>query len=174
MIALLGIEGIVRMVIVLMGVAGAGKTTVGRRLAERMRWLFYDGDAFHSVMNIDKMKRGLPLSDEDRRAWLEELQSAMAQWVRQKVNVVLACSLLKQSYRAQVLGGHGDVVKLVHLQASRLLLEQRLTGRTGHFAGVGLLGSQLELLEEPSDALVLDASGAPEQLVKDSVSAYGL
>jgi gluconokinase len=154
------------MVIVLMGVAGAGKTTVGRRLAERLNWLFCDGDGFHSAMNIDKMKRGDPLTDEDRRAWLEELRRAIAQWVRQRVNVVLACSLLKRSYRETVIDSHHGDVKLVYLQAGRSLLEQRLTSRSGHFAGISLLDSQLEVLEEPTDVLVLDASDSPEQLVQ--------
>src|SRR5678816_3720652 len=109
------------MVIVLMGVAGAGKTTVGRRLAERLNWLFCDGDGFHSAMNIDKMKRGDALTDEDRRAWLDELRRAIAQWVRQRVNVVLACSLLKRSYRQTVIDSHQGDVKLVYLQAGRSL-----------------------------------------------------
>jgi gluconokinase len=162
------------MVIVLMGVSGAGKTTVGRRLTERLRWRFCDADAFHSVINIDKMKRSLPLTDEDRRAWLDGLQKAIAQWVRQRVNVVLACSLLKPSYRATVLGGCEDEGKVVYLQASRALLQQRLSSRTEHFAGVGLLDSQLALLEEPSDALILDASETPEQLAQHIVFAFAL
>jgi len=162
------------MVIVLMGVEGVGKTTVGRRLAERLGWLFCDGDVFHSAINIDKMTRGSPLTDEDRRVWLEELQKAIAQWVRQRVNVVLACSLLKQSYRTTVLGGFADEVKVAYLQASRSLLQQRLTTRTDHFAGVGPLDSQLALLEEPIDALILDACETPEQLVQHIVFAFAL
>jgi gluconokinase len=162
------------MVIVLMGVAGAGKTTVGQGLAERLNWLFCDGDAFHSVMNIAKMKRGVPLTDEDRVAWLDELRTAIAEWARQKINVVLACSLLKQSYRDNVLHGHQDEVKLVYLQASRSLLHERLTKRTGHFAGVGLLDSQLDLLEEPNGAVVLDASHSPEQLIQRICLAFNL
>ncbi len=153
--------------IVLMGAAGAGKTTVGRRLAEELNWTFVDGDAFHPPANIVKMARGLPLTDKDRRPWLDQLRRSLREWIRQGMNIVVACSLLKRSYRAAVLKGHKKDVGLVYLQASPSLLRQRLGGRTGHFAGTELLDSQLSILQEPQGALVLDASLNPEQLVRD-------
>jgi gluconokinase len=162
------------MVIVLMGVAGAGKTTVGRRLSEQLRWAFLDGDALHTRESIAKMARGVPLTEEDRRPWLDALKRAVAEWVASGVNGIVACSLLKQAHRAFVLSGLTHHVKLVFLRASHELLEQRLKGRTGHFAGVALLNSQLSILDEPTDALVLDASRAPEDLVRAIRTAWNL
>ena len=162
------------MVIVLMGVAGAGKTTVGRRLSEVLQWPFLDGDEVHPLENIVKMSRGIPLTDEDRRPWIQALRKSIAEWLEQRLNAVLTCSLLTHAYRAAVLAGHEPHVKLAYLRASRELLRERLTGRTGHFAGVALLESQLALLEEPSDALVLDASRQPEQLVQTIRTALRL
>lgn len=155
------------MVIVLMGAAGAGKTTVGRRLAQALNWHFYDADAFHPNENIAKMAQGVALTDEDRRPWLQGLRSALAEWVSKNENVVLASSLVKQSHRRIVLAGSEDSVSLVYLKAPRSLLGRRLVERTGHFAGAELLESQMAALEEPSShaALVLDASDSPEELV---------
>jgi gluconokinase len=162
------------MVILLMGAAGAGKTTVGRRLAEDLTWTFVDGDTFHSPENIAKMARGLPLTDEDRRPWLDHLRRSFVEWVTHDLNVVVACSLLKRSYRAAVLKGYEKKVRLVYLQAAPSLLRRRLSGRTGHFAGAELLESQLSILEKPESALVLDASLKPEQLVRDIRDALSL
>ena len=157
-----------------MGAAGAGKTTVGRRLSEELRWLFLDGDEVHPLENIAKMSRGTPLTDEDRRPWIQALRKSIAEWLEQSVNAVLTCSLLTHAHRAAVVGGYEPHVKLAYLQASRALLRERLTARTGHFAGVALLESQLALLEEPSDALVLDASRPPEQLVQTIRAVFRL
>jgi carbohydrate kinase (thermoresistant glucokinase family) len=154
------------MVIVLMGAAGAGKTTVGRLLSEELHWVFLDGDAVHPPENIAKMRSGVPLSDQDRRPWLEALRRLIAEWVTQNINGVVASSLLKQAHRVTVLTGLDPHAKLVYLRASQQVLYERLTARTGHFAGSALLDSQLTDLDEPMDALVLDASQAPEQLVQ--------
>jgi gluconokinase len=155
------------MVIVLMGVAGAGKTTVGRRLSEALNWQFFDADAFHSNENIAKMERGLALTDEDRRPWLYRLQASLAEWVSKNENVVLASSLIKQSHRQTVIAAAEASVRLVYLKASRSLLARRLVERIGHFAGAELLESQMAALDEPSSraALILDASDSPEELV---------
>ena len=154
------------MVIVLMGAAGAGKTTVGRRLSEQLGWAFLDGDAVHPPENIAKMAGGVPLTEEDRRPWLDALRRSIAEWVGRNIDGVVACSLLRQAHRASVLSELERHVKLVYLQASHEVLEERLTARTGHFAGIALLNSQLALLDEPSNALVLDASQSPEDLVR--------
>jgi gluconokinase len=143
-------------------------------LSEELRWLFRDGDEVHPIENIAKMGRGTPLTDEDRRPWIQALRESIAEWLEQSMNAVLTCSLLTHAHRAAVVGGYEPHVKLAYLQASRALLRERLTARTGHFAGVALLESQLALLEEPSDALVLDASRPPEQLVQTIRAAFRL
>lgn len=164
------------MVIIIMGAAGAGKTTVGRHLSNKLGWLFLDGDALHPPENIAKMAHGIPLTEDDRRPWLHALRKAIGMWVERDINAVLACSLLTHTYRAAVLTAHPIQVKqiqakLVYLRASRALLQARLAARAGHFAGVALLESQLALLEEPReeepvDALVLDAAQSPDELVE--------
>jgi len=164
------------MVIILMGVAGAGKTTVGEHLARELHWQFCDADAFHPNENVEKMAQGLPLTEEDRRPWLQGLRSALVEWVNKSVNVVLASSLVKQSHRTTVLEGYEDRVRLVYLRAPRALLRRRLLDRTGHFAGAELLESQIAALEEPSAnaALVLDASDSPEELVRQIRATFRL
>ena len=154
------------MVIILMGAAGAGKTTIGQSLSKDLRWPFLDGDAMHPPENIARMARGTPLTDEDRRPWLQALRRSIGGWIEGRIDAVLACSLLTPAYRFAVLSGYEPNVRLVYLKASRQLLAARLTSRTGHFAGVALLDSQLALLEEPSDALSVDASQPPEELVR--------
>ena len=162
------------MVIVLMGAAGAGKTTVGCQLSQALRWPFLDGDDLHSLENIAKMSRDTPLTDEDRRPWIQALRRSIAEWLEQEMNAVLTCSLLTHAHRVAVLAGYEPHVKLVYLQASHALLHKRLTARTGHFAGVGLLESQMALLEEPTHALTLDASQAPERLVQTIRNTWNL
>ena len=154
------------MVIVFMGAAGAGKTTVARRLAKQLAWPFLDGDALHPPENIAKMSRGTPLTDDDRRPWLQALRESMHGWIAQDVNAVLAASLLTRGHRAAVLAGDEAQVRLVYLRVSPSLLRERLTVRTSHFAGVPLLESQLALLQEPQNALVLDGSQPVEELVQ--------
>jgi gluconokinase len=162
------------MVIVLMGAAGAGKSTVGRRLSEQLRWAFLDGDTVHTPESIAKMARGVPLTEEDRRPWLGALKTAIAEWVALGINGVVACSLLKRAHRAFVISGCQRHVRVVFLRASHEVLEERLRARTGHFAGIALLNSQLALLEEPTDALMLDASQSPEELVRAIRTAWNL
>ena len=162
------------MVIVLMGAAGAGKTTVGRQLSQELRWPFLDGDDVHPLENIAKMSRDTPLTDEDRRPWIQALRRSIAEWLEQGMNAVLTCSLLTPAHRVAVLADYERHVKLVYLRASHALLHKRLTARTGHFAGVALLESQMALLEEPTHAMTLDASQTPERLVQTIRNTWNL
>jgi gluconokinase len=148
-----------------MGPAGSGKTTVGKLLAAELAWDFADGDDFHSAANIEKMSRGVPLTDTDRIPWLNSIREAMLQWQAERRNVVLACSVLKRSYR-ELLEINADV-KLVYLKGTYELLQERLRSRKGHYAGEQLLASQLADLEEPADAITIDAAGSPEQIVAE-------
>jgi gluconokinase len=148
-----------------MGTAGSGKTTVGKLLAAQLQWEFADGDNFHSPANIEKMSRGVPLSDDDRIPWLHSLREAMLQWDAQHRNVVLACSALKRSYRELL--QINSTVKLVYLKASYELLRQRLHSRKGHYAGEQILAGQFADLQEPTDAITIDAAQSPEQIVAE-------
>ncbi len=163
------------MIVLLMGSAGSGKSTVGKLLAEKLSWSFADGDDFHSPANIEKMSRGIALTDEDRIPWLRAIRDAMQRWLAQGPNVVLACSALKRSYR-DLLGIHSNDqnVKLVYLKGSYNLLLQRLSSRKGHYMTEQLLASQLADLEEPADALTIDASLAPEEIVSEIRARLGL
>lgn len=158
-----------------MGPAGSGKSTVGKLLAEKLSWSFADGDDFHSPANIEKMSRGIALTDEDRIPWLQRILEAILQWQVQGHNVVLACSALKRSYR-DLLGIHSNDqnVKLVYLKGSYNLLLQRLRSRKGHYMTEQLLASQLADLEEPADALAIDASLSPEAIVSEIRARLGL
>lgn len=161
-------------VIILMGAAGAGKSTVGRHLANELGWRFIDGDDFHPTANLEKINRNLPLTDKDRRPWLARLRTAITEWVTSGTYVVLACSLLKGAHRAMVLAQHKHHVRIAYLKADRPLLERRLLDRTDHVMKADLLDSQLETLEEPIDALVLDASEASSTLVSQIRAALDL
>jgi gluconokinase len=153
------------MIILIIGVSGSGKTTTGKLLADSLHWEFRDADAFHSPANIEKMRRGIPLSDADRKPWLEDLQTAIALWLRENKNVVLACSALKASYR-QFLLLDSERIKLVYLKGSFELIQKRLQERHNHFMSEKLLNSQFEALEEPSDAISVDVSESPEEIVR--------
>jgi gluconokinase len=146
-----------------MGPAGSGKTTVGELLASQLGWEFADGDSFHSAANIDKMKRGIPLNDNDRIPWLDSIHEAMEKWNAQGRNVVLACSALKRDYRLRL--QINSNVKLVYLKGSYELLRERLHQRKGHYAGEQLLASQFADLEEPADALTVDVAHTLEEIV---------
>jgi gluconokinase len=148
-----------------MGPAGSGKTTVGELLAAQLAWDFFDGDNFHSPANIEKMSRGIPLGDEDRIPWLESIRKAMLEWDAQGRNAVLACSALKRSYRERL--QINSNVKLVYLKGSFELLRERLLSRKGHYAGEQILTGQFADLEEPADAITIDAAQSPEQIVAE-------
>jgi len=148
-----------------MGPAGSGKTTVGKLLAAQLKWEFADADDFHSPANIEKMAHAIPLSDDDRIPWLHSLRDAIQQWDAQNKNVVLACSALKRSYR-ELLQINSNV-KLVYLKGSYELLRERLHSRKGHYAGEQILAGQFADLEEPTDAVTVDAAQSPEQIVAE-------
>ena len=155
-----------------MGPAGSGKTTIGELLASQLAWDFFDGDSFHNDANIEKMSRGIPLTDDDRIPWLQSIREAMVQWEARGQNAVLACSALKRSYR-EVLRFSPNV-KLVYLKGTYELLSERLRSRKGHYAGEQLLASQLADLEEPVDGIMIDASRAPEEIVAEIRKQLGL
>jgi gluconokinase len=151
------------MVLILMGVAGSGKTTVGRLLAEELGWRFYDADDFHPRASVEKMSRGVPLADEDRRPWLESLRALVRASLEGGADIVLACSALKESYREYLL--LDARVKLAYLKADRGLIRARLASRRGHFAKEELLDSQFAALEEPGPETHFDASAEPREIV---------
>jgi gluconokinase len=148
-----------------MGPAGAGKTTVGELLASQLAWDFFDADNFHSAANIGKMSKGIPLDDEDRIPWLNSIREAMLQWDSNGKNAVLACSALKRSYRERL--QINASVKIVYLKGSFELLRERLHARKGHYAGEQILAGQFADLEEPTDAITIDAAHSPKQVVAE-------
>jgi gluconokinase len=152
------------MIIILTGVSGSGKTTVGRLLAREIGWTFYEGDDFHSEENVARMRRGTALTDEDRRPWLQAIRDLIWALLDREENAVIACSALKKSYR-ELLRINDEVV-FVYLKAEISLIQERLKGRSGHFMSPELLESQFEALEEPDDALRIDAALPPEQIVR--------
>jgi len=151
------------MIVIVMGTTGSGKTTIGTLLAKRLGWEFVDADDFHPAANVEKMKHGIPLTDADREPWLKALHDKTVEWTAAKRNVVLACSALKQSYRDELRASPD--VKFVYLKGSYELFSQRVLTRKGHFAKQDLLTSQFATLEEPTDAIIVDAAPPPEKIV---------
>jgi gluconokinase len=148
-----------------MGTTGSGKTTIGTLLAKSLAWEFVDADDFHPPANVEKMKHGIPLTDADREPWLKSLHDKIVEWSGASRNVVLACSALKQCYRD---GLHASSdVKFVYLKGSYELFSQRVLARKGHFAKQDLLKSQFATLEEPADAITVDATPPPEQIIAE-------
>jgi gluconokinase len=159
-------------IIVVMGVTGSGKTTVGRLLATRLGYLFADADDFHSAANKEKMHKGIPLTDADRLPWLAAMHEQIAKWVASKQSAVLACSALKRSYREQL--RNGPEATFVYLKGSYDLIAERLRARKGHFADEHILAGQFADLEEPTDAVVIDISDTPEEIVGEICSRLQL
>jgi len=159
-------------IIIVMGVVGAGKTTIGKLLAAQLRWEFVDADDIHPRANIEKIRHGIALTDQDREPWLQSLSAAIPQWITERHNVVLACSALKLAYRAKL--KVGSEVRFVYLKGSATLIAERLHARHGHFATESILASQFADLEEPQDALTVDISQSPEQVVADIRKKLGL
>jgi gluconokinase len=161
------------MVILIMGVAGSGKTTVGRALASSLGWSFRDADEFHPPANIAKMSAGQPLTDTDRAPWLAAIRAHLDQKLARGENAVVTCSALKESYRAQLVTDPTRV-KLVHLGGDPALLAARIASRTDHFMKPEMLASQLAALETPRDALHIDIAAAPEKIVAEIRQALSL
>lgn len=161
------------MVIVLMGVSGAGKTTVGRLLATDLGWSFYDGDDFHPAANVDKMGRGEPLTDADRQAWLDRLRALILRLLSSGESAVLACSALKSSYR-QRLARDRQGVRFVYLEGSYDLIEERMEEREDHFMPKELLEDQFETLEEPDATLSVLVDRPPDSIVREIEQKLGL
>jgi gluconokinase len=153
------------MIVIVMGVAGSGKSTVGSLLARRLGWRFIEADDYHSRSEIEHMLEGQPLSDEERRPWLAKLRQVLADCVARNENAVLACSALKESYRRMLIVDP-EAVRVVYLKGDPALIRQRLQRRIGHFAHENLLASQYAALEEPHDALIATIDDGPEQIVQ--------
>jgi gluconokinase len=159
------------MIVVVMGVTGSGKTTVGDLLAKRLGWEFADADDFHSKGNKEKIKQGIPLTDGDREPWLAALHDKITRWVSEKRNVVLACSALKESYREKL--WTGPEAKFIYLKGTYVQISKRLLARKGHFADEHILASQFATLEEPEDALIVDITPSPEEIVDEICHGLG-
>jgi gluconokinase len=160
------------MVIVVMGVSGSGKTTVGKLLAQALGAEFAEGDAYHPPENIEKMRRGIPLEDADRWPWLQTLAAQIDRWLAAGTPMVLACSALKQSYR-DVLAQGRPRMRFVHLEGDKALIRDRLDARRGHYMPASLLDSQIAALEPPIDAITVDIAGTPEAIVADIIQHLG-
>jgi gluconokinase len=161
------------MVIVLMGVAGSGKTTVGLALAAQLSWTFRDADEFHPPANVDKMSRGIPLNDRDRHPWLAAIRAYIDETLMRGDSAVVTCSALKERYR-QIIVPDPAQVKLVHLAGDFALIAGRMRAREGHFMKPEMLSSQFADLEPPRDALTVDIAQPPEVMVTQIRNALGL
>lgn len=154
--------------LVVMGVCGAGKTEVGRQLAEALQWTFVDADDFHPPANVEKMRAGTPLTDADRWPWLDALAAALQQATAGRGHIVLACSALARRYRDR-LGLPHPLIRLVHLDDPSGVIRQRMERRAAHFMPTTLLASQLNLLERPTPderPIIVDVASEPETIVR--------
>jgi gluconokinase len=156
------------MVVILMGVAGSGKTTVGRRLADELGWISYDADDFHPPANVAMMRASIPLTDKEREPWLDALAALIRDLLIAGQSAALACSALKATYRARLgasARANPDAVQFVYLRIPPAVAEQRLSERHAHFMPATLVPSQFATLEEPTDAIVIDARLTPDEIV---------
>jgi gluconokinase len=155
-------------IVIVFGVSGAGKTTISKLLAEELGWRFYEADDFHSRANIEKMRRGVALTDEDRSPWLESLHQLIKRSLEGGENAVLSCSALKRAYRERL--RVSDEVKFVFLRGDHALIEKQLLGRRGHFMNPELLRSQFAHLEEPKpdeDVVTIELGRTSQEIVEE-------
>lgn len=157
-------------IILLTGVAGSGKTTLGQRVAAQLGWPYFEADDFHSAANTQKMAQGIPLTDEDRRPWLAAIRAEMDRIRAAGGHAVFTCSALKESYRALLLGDANDVA-LVFLAGDLATIMERVSRRKNHFMKADMVRSQFEALEPPRDALTFDIRQKPESIVAGIVAA---
>jgi gluconokinase len=153
------------MIVLVMGTTGAGKTTVGKLLAEKLSWTFLDADDFHPAANVEKMRQGIPLTDADRVPWLAAIHAELARQNAAGKDCVLACSALKNSYRETI--GAGLAMKTVYLKGSYEEMRAHILARHGHFAGEGILAGQFLDLEEPGEAIVVSVRHTPGEIVEE-------
>jgi gluconokinase len=149
-----------------MGVSGSGKTTIGKALAIKLGWGFYDADDFHTSENIAKMSRGIPLDDDDRALWLVSLRALISTCLKENKHGVLACSALKERYRKRLLAGNQGLL-IVYLKGDYDLIWARMIARSGHYMKPEMLKSQYDVLDEPTDGLVVDVSLSVDEIVAD-------
>jgi len=163
------------MIIIVMGVTGSGKTTIGKMLAEGLGWGFYEGDEFHPAGNVSKMKKGIPLNDNDRMPWLNTIRKLIMKCIKEKENAIITCSALKDSYR-NLLARNNKEIKLVYLKGDYNVIQKRLKNknRKNHFMNPNLLKSQFDALEEPKNALEIDISKKPKIIVESIKSELTL
>lgn len=161
------------MILVIMGVSGSGKSTVGQNLAAELGWPFYDGDDFHPPANVEKMANGIALTDADRADWLAALAHLIRDLSQDGRSGVLACSALKQAYRETLRQNMPDV-QFVYLKGDYDLILKRLQARQGHYMRPELLKSQFETLEEPGQALVVDLAQPAAEMVRQIRQAFSL
>jgi len=154
--------------VVLMGVSGCGKTTVGKRLSEILGWPFLDGDDFHPQVNIDKMAAGIPLTDDDRHPWLVKLHDLIAEHLMKRRSLLLACSALKQKYRDKLAAGNPGIV-FVYLKGDYDLIDNRMKARQDHYMKAEMLRSQFEDLEEPAGTLTIDINRDLDATAKEII-----
>ena len=152
------------MLIIITGVSGVGKTTIGKLLSENMGWTFYEGDDYHTDVNLDKMRNGTPLTDDDRWPWLNALRTKISEIVLHEKDAVLSCSALKESYRMRLGSGLKDIV-FVYLRGDYQLVRNRISARVGHFMSADLLVSQYSDLEEPQNGIIVDAALEPMAII---------
>ena len=156
------------MILIVMGVSSSGKSTIGYLLSERLGWPILDGDDFHLRANVEKMSRGIPLTDEDRYPWLDRLAELIADHLKKDQSMILACSALKQAYRTRLVVDPSKTL-FIYLKGSYKLILARMSERSGHYMKPHMLVSQLSTLEEPQDALTVSIDQTPEQIVNSVV-----